>query len=45
MFADVDAATDFARTTASDAKTVVVRESNLEDVFIELTGSKVEEGV
>ena len=45
FFPDLDAATAYARSVPADVKTVTVRESNLEDVFIELTGRKVEEGI
>jgi ABC-2 type transport system ATP-binding protein len=45
FFPDLDTATAHAHSLAAGVKTVTVRESNLEDVFIELTGTKVEEGI
>ncbi|XHH10534.1 MAG: ABC transporter ATP-binding protein [Candidatus Bathyarchaeia archaeon] len=41
FFADREAANDFVKGLPSDAQTVIIRESNLEDVFIEQTGEKV----
>jgi ABC-2 type transport system ATP-binding protein len=41
FFADWDSAKKYAQTLSSDARTVVIRDSNLEDVFVELTGQKV----
>ncbi len=41
FFANRDAATNYVKTLPSEAKTVIIRESNLEDVFIEQTGEKV----
>jgi ABC-2 type transport system ATP-binding protein len=41
FFADRTAANSYVQTLSSDAKTVVIRDSNLEDVFVELTGQKV----
>lgn len=41
FFATRDAATNYVNTLPSEAKTVIIRESNLEDVFIEQTGEKV----
>ncbi len=35
------AATGYVQSLPSDVKTIIVRESNLEDVFVELTGRKV----
>jgi ABC-2 type transport system ATP-binding protein len=40
FFADRAAATRYAQ-NLSDAKTVIIRDSNLEDVFVEQTGEKV----
>jgi ABC-2 type transport system ATP-binding protein len=40
-FADRAAATNFVQNLPNDAKTVIIRESNLEDIFVELTGRKV----
>lgn len=40
-FPDRAAATSYAQNLPPDAKTIIVRESNLEDVFVELTGRKV----
>jgi ABC-2 type transport system ATP-binding protein len=40
-FADRAAATSFVQNLPPDAKTMIIRESNLEDVFVELTGQKV----
>ena len=42
-FPDRTAATSYAQDLPPDVKTIIVRESNLEDVFVELTGRKVEE--
>jgi ABC-2 type transport system ATP-binding protein len=42
-FPDRTAATSYARNLPPDTKTIIVRESNLEDVFVELTGRKVGE--
>ncbi len=42
-FADREAATAYLRGVPDEVKTIVVRESNLEDVFVEITGRKVEE--
>jgi ABC-2 type transport system ATP-binding protein len=41
FFANRDAATNYVNSLSSEAKTVIIRESNLEDVFIEQTGEKV----
>jgi ABC-2 type transport system ATP-binding protein len=41
FFAGRDEATNYVKTLSSEAKTVIIRESNLEDVFIEQTGEKV----
>ena len=41
FFADRDAATNYVKNLSSETKTVIIRESNLEDVFIEQTGEKV----
>jgi ABC-2 type transport system ATP-binding protein len=40
-FPDRDAATRYVQTLSSDVKTIIIRNSNLEDVFVELTGKKV----
>lgn len=40
-FADRAAATSFVQNLPPDVKTIIIRESNLEDVFVELTGRKV----
>jgi len=40
-FPDRTAATSYAQGLPPDVKTIIVRESNLEDVFVELTGRKV----
>ncbi len=40
-FADREAATLYVRGLSSEAKTIVIRDSSLEDVFVELTGRKV----
>ena len=45
FFPSLEVAAVHARVLAAEEQTVTVRESNLEDVFIELTGTKVEEGV
>jgi len=41
FFADREAANQYVKGLSSEAKTVIIRESNLEDVFIEQTGEKV----
>jgi ABC-2 type transport system ATP-binding protein len=40
-FPDRTAATSYAQSLPPEVKTIIVRESNLEDVFVELTGRKV----
>jgi ABC-2 type transport system ATP-binding protein len=40
-FADRAAATSYVQSLPPEAKTVIIRDSNLEDVFVELTGRKV----
>jgi len=40
-FPDRAAATTYVQSLPSDVKTVIIRESNLEDIFVELTGQKV----
>lgn len=45
FFPDLDKATAYVREVPTQTKVITVRESNLEDVFIELTGRKVEEGI
>ncbi len=41
FFANRESATNYVKSLTSDAKTVIIRDSNLEDVFIEQTGEKV----
>jgi len=41
FFADREAATNYVKSLPSEAKTVIIRDSNLEDVFIDQTGEKV----
>jgi ABC-2 type transport system ATP-binding protein len=41
-FADRASATNYVQNLPPEAKTVIIRESNLEDVFVELTGRKVD---
>jgi ABC-2 type transport system ATP-binding protein len=41
FFADREAATNYVKSLPAEAQTVIIRESNLEDVFIEQTGEKV----
>lgn len=41
FFADREAATSYVQNLPPEAKKVIIRESNLEDVFIEQTGEKV----
>jgi ABC-2 type transport system ATP-binding protein len=43
-FPDKDAAKKYAQKLPQDLKAVIIRESNLEDVFVELTGQRVCEG-
>jgi ABC-2 type transport system ATP-binding protein len=40
-FPDRESATKYAESLPSDVKTILIRESNLEDVFVELTGKTV----
>jgi len=40
-FPDRSSATKYAESLPSDVKTILIRESNLEDVFVELTGKTV----
>jgi ABC-2 type transport system ATP-binding protein len=40
-FADREAANRYVQSLPPEAKTVIIRESNLDDVFVELTGRKV----
>ena len=40
-FANRDSATKYAERLPPDVKTIIIRESNLEDVFVELTGKRV----
>ena len=40
-FADRATATSYVQNLPPEAKTIIIRESNLEDVFVELTGRKV----
>ena len=42
-FPDREAATKYVERLSSDAKTVIIRDSSLEDVFVALTGKKVGE--
>jgi ABC-2 type transport system ATP-binding protein len=42
-FPDREAATHYVQSLSSDAKTIIIRDSSLEDVFVELTGKKVDE--
>jgi ABC-2 type transport system ATP-binding protein len=41
FFGDRDAANTYVKNLPEDARTVIIRESNLEDVFVEQTGEKV----
>ena len=41
FFANRDVATNYVKSLPPEVKTVIIRESNLEDVFIEQTGEKV----
>jgi ABC-2 type transport system ATP-binding protein len=40
-FADRATATSYVQNLPPDVKTIIIRESNLEDIFVELTGQKV----
>ncbi len=40
-FPDRDSATKYAESLPADVKTILIRESNLEDVFVALTGKRV----
>jgi len=42
-FPDREAATHYVQSLPSEAKTIIIRDSSLEDVFVELTGKKVGE--
>jgi ABC-2 type transport system ATP-binding protein len=42
-FPDRAAATKYVQNLSPDVKTIIIRDSNLEDVFVELTGKKVGE--
>jgi ABC-2 type transport system ATP-binding protein len=42
-FADRETANHYVQCLSSDHKTIIIRDSNLEDVFVELTGKKVGE--
>jgi ABC-2 type transport system ATP-binding protein len=42
-FPDRDEATKYVQTLSPEVKTIIIRDSNLEDVFVELTGKKVGE--
>ncbi len=44
FFANREAANSYVKGLPPEAKTVIIRESNLEDVFIEQTGEKVGDG-
>jgi len=41
-FADRAAATSYVQKLPSEVKTIIIRDSNLEDVFVEQTGQKVD---
>ena len=43
-FPDENAAKNYVQMLPENLKTIIIRESNLEDVFVELTGQKVSEG-
>ena len=43
-FTDREAANYYVQSLSSDGKTIIIRDSSLEDVFVELTGKKVGEG-
>jgi ABC-2 type transport system ATP-binding protein len=43
-FANREAANRYVQSLSSDAGTIIIRDSSLEDVFVELTGKKVGEG-
>ena len=43
-FPDEQAAKNYVQMLPENLKTIIIRESNLEDVFVELTGQKVSEG-
>jgi ABC-2 type transport system ATP-binding protein len=43
FFANREAANSYVKSLSAGVKTVIIRESNLEDVFIEQTGEKVGE--
>lgn len=42
-FADRETANQYVQNLSSDHKTIIIRDSNLEDVFVKLTGKKVGE--
>jgi len=42
-FTDREAATQYVQNLSPDVKTIIIRDSSLEDVFVELTGKKVGE--
>jgi ABC-2 type transport system ATP-binding protein len=42
-FADRETANYYVQSLSSDHETIIIRDSNLEDVFVELTGKKVGE--
>jgi len=42
-FPNREAATDYVQNLPSEVKTIIIRDSNLEDIFVELTGHKVGE--
>jgi len=42
-FADRETANHYVQSLSSDHETIIIRDSNLEDVFVELTGKKVGE--
>jgi ABC-2 type transport system ATP-binding protein len=43
-FANREAASQYVQSLSSEGKTIIIRDSSLEDVFVELTGKKVGEG-
>ena len=42
-FADRAAATSYVQNLPPEVKTIIIRDSNLEDVFVEQTGQRVED--
>ena len=43
FFANREAATNYVKSLPSEVKTIIIRDSNLEDVFVEQTGQKVDD--